>query len=165
MIIEDGYDSEFRYGGRPLDLLQGLDTAGDVIYPSTFSKVLFPSLRLGSVPPPSLYSPVLSVKWLTDRHFVTREQNVIATFIAERHFAGYIRRMQRIYLEGQGILLSALEQLDAVHPAGTGGRCLAPGRPIAGEISSGRSDVACRQYLQGHGLVRPALPVSGMLGS
>ena len=111
VIIEDDYDSEFRYGGRPLDALQGLDTNGSVIYLGTFSKVLFPSLRLGFVvAPQSLYSPFLSVKWLTDRHSETSEQHVIATFIAEGHFARYIRRMQRIYFERQTTLQRSLER-------------------------------------------------------
>ena len=109
VIIEDDYDSEFRYGGRPLDSLQGLDTTGRVIYLGTFSKVLFPSLRLGFVvPPQSLYSPFLSVKWLTDRHTEVGEQHVIATFITTGHFARYIRRMQRVYFERQTTLLRSL---------------------------------------------------------
>jgi GntR family transcriptional regulator / MocR family aminotransferase len=109
VIIEDDYDSEFRYGGRPLDALQGLDTTGCVIYLGTFSKVLFPSLRLGFVvPPQSLRSPILSAKWLTDRHTVISEQQVIASFISEGHFGRYIRRMQRSYFDRQSALLSAL---------------------------------------------------------
>lgn len=109
VVIEDDYDSEFRYAGRPLDALQGLDTTGSVIYLGTFSKVLFPSLRLGFVvPPQSFYSPILSVKWLTDRHTEISEQQVIAAFIAEGYFGRYIRRMQRIYFERQSALLRAL---------------------------------------------------------
>ncbi len=142
VIIEDDYDSEFRYGGRPLDALQGLDTAGRVIYLGTFSKVLFPSLRLGFVvPPPSLYSPVLSVKWLTDRHSEISEQHLIAAFIAEGHFARYIRRMQRIYFERQTTLLRSLGQwmpfvrpvpaVAGLHLAGL----LPPGFPVDDLIS------------------------------
>lgn len=109
VIIEDDYDSEFRYGGRPLDSLQSLDTTGSVIYLGTFSKVLFPSLRVGFVvPPQSLRSPILSVKWLTDRHTEIGEQHVIASFIAEGHFGRHIRRMQRIYRDRQVTLLRAL---------------------------------------------------------
>lgn len=109
VIIEDDYDSEFRYGGRPLDALQGLDATGSVIYLGTFSKVLFPSLRLGfMVPPQSLHSPILSAKWLTDRHTEISEQQVIASFIAEGHFGRYIRRMQRTYFDRQSALLRAL---------------------------------------------------------
>ena len=109
VIIEDDYDSEFRYGGRPLDSLQGLDTTGSVIYLGTFSKVLFPSLRLGFVvPPQSLHSAILSVKWLTDRHTEVGEQQLIASFVAEGHFGRYIRRMQRAYFERQSVLLHAL---------------------------------------------------------
>ena len=80
-----------------------------MIYLGTFSKVLFPSLRLGFVlPPRSLHSAIVSVKWLTDRHTEISEQQVIAAFIAEGHFGRYIRRMQRIYFERQSTLLRAL---------------------------------------------------------
>jgi GntR family transcriptional regulator / MocR family aminotransferase len=109
VIIEDDYDSEFRYGGRPLDSLQGLDKAGRVIYLGTFSKVLFPSLRLGFViMPQSLRATFLATKWIADRHTETIEQHVISDFINEGHFARHIRRMQRIYSERHHALLDAL---------------------------------------------------------
>ena len=111
VIIEDDYDSEFRYGGRPLNSLQGLDTTrlGACISERS-RKVLFPSRsRLGFVvPPQSLHSAILSVKWLTDRHTEVGEQQLIASFVAEGHFGRYIRRMQRAYFERQSVLLHAL---------------------------------------------------------
>ena len=74
-IIEDDYDSEFRYAGRPVEALQGLDRSGRVIYIGTFSKVLFPSLRLGyMVLPASLWGAFTTAKWLADRHTAHLEQ-------------------------------------------------------------------------------------------
>jgi GntR family transcriptional regulator / MocR family aminotransferase len=109
LIIEDDYDSEFRYEGRPLDALQGLDKSGQVVYLGTFSKVLFPSLRLGFVVLPNwIYPKFLSLKWLTDRHTETLEQHVLAQFIKEGQFARHIRRMQKIYSERRKTLLAAL---------------------------------------------------------
>jgi GntR family transcriptional regulator/MocR family aminotransferase len=111
LIIEDDYDSEFRYGGRPLESLQGLDNAGRVIYLGTFSKVLFPSLRLGFVAmPPSLRASFLAGKWITDRHTETTEQHIIADFINEGHFGRHVRRMQRLYAQRYEVLLEALER-------------------------------------------------------
>ena len=111
LIIEDDYDSEYRYEGRPLDALQGLDRVGHVIYLGTFSKVLFPSLRLGFVVVPKwLMSKFLSLKWLTDRHTETLEQHVLAQFINEGHFASHIRRMQRTYSHRRKELLLAINQ-------------------------------------------------------
>lgn len=67
-IIEDDYDSEYRYEGPKLSALAGLDVEGRVIYVGSFSKVLFPSLRIGYVVlPPALIQPFLAVKWITDR--------------------------------------------------------------------------------------------------
>jgi GntR family transcriptional regulator/MocR family aminotransferase len=109
VVIEDDYDSEFRYGGRPLDALQGLDSNGCVIYLGTFSKVLFPSLRLGFVvPPPNLYRPFLAAKWITDRHTETGEQRIISEFVSEGHLARYVRRMQHVYFERQRALIESL---------------------------------------------------------
>ena len=111
VVIEDDYDSEFRYGGRPLDALQGLDSSGCVIYLGTFSKVLFPSLRLGFVvPPPNLYRPFLAAKWITDRHTETGEQRIISEFVREGHLARYVRRMQHIYFERQTVLVESLKR-------------------------------------------------------
>jgi GntR family transcriptional regulator / MocR family aminotransferase len=109
IIVEDDYDSEFRYGGRPLDALQGLDQSGTVVYLGTFSKVLFPGLRLGyMVAPAPLREPLVAAKWIADRHTESLEQHVMADFIDDGHFARYIRRMQRIYAERHGALLDAL---------------------------------------------------------
>ena len=95
--------------GARSNSLQGLDKAGRVIYLGTFSKVLFPSLRLGFViMPQSLRATFLATKWIADRHTETIEQHVISDFINEGHFAHHIRRMQRIYSERHDVLLDAL---------------------------------------------------------
>ena len=108
-IVEDDYDSEFRYSGRPLQALQGLDPIGCVIYAGTFSKVLFPSLRLGyMVVPESLVDTFVSARALADRHPPGLEQAIVAEFLAEGHFARHVRRMRTLYAERQEALVAAL---------------------------------------------------------
>jgi GntR family transcriptional regulator/MocR family aminotransferase len=110
-VIEDDYDSEFRYSGRLLPTLQGLDTTGRTIYVGTFSKVMFPSLRLGYVVvPPPLVDGFLAARAVTDRHPPTVDQAVVADFIAEGHFLRHVRRMRRLYAQRQAILLEALHE-------------------------------------------------------
>lgn len=97
-VIEDDYDSEYRYGGQPLPSLQGLDQNGRVIYVGTFSKVMFPSLRLGYlVVPPDLVTPLARLRALVDSHSPTAVQGAMAEFIAEGHFVRHIRRMRQLY--------------------------------------------------------------------
>ena len=92
-VLEDDYDSEFRYAGRPVEAVQGLDRSGRVIYVGTFSKVLFPALRLGYlVLPPPLVPLFTAAKWLADRHTSTLEQAVLTDFIHEGHFEHHLRR-------------------------------------------------------------------------
>jgi GntR family transcriptional regulator/MocR family aminotransferase len=124
-ILEDDYDSEYRYASRPLASLQGLDTAGCVIYMGTFSKVLFPALRLGYViAPPALVEPIARARALVDRHSPTLEQAVLADFITEGHLARHVRRMRALYEERQATLVrliqSKLGGLLEVHPAEAG---------------------------------------------
>lgn len=106
-IVEDDYNSEFRYAGRPLASLQGLDRDGRVIYLGTFSKTIFPALRLGClVVPPDLTEVFAAARALTDYHSPLIEQAILAEFIAERHFARHLRRMRGIYEERQQILVA-----------------------------------------------------------
>jgi GntR family transcriptional regulator/MocR family aminotransferase len=110
-VVEDDYDSEYRYGGRPLAAMQGLDNAGRVIYIGTFSKVLFPSLRLGYVvAPPELAPAFAAARALADRHSPTVEQAILADFIAEGHFARHIRRMRTLYGARQAVLIDAVQR-------------------------------------------------------
>lgn len=110
-IVEDDYDSEFRYAGRPLASLHGLDCAGRVIYIGTFSKVLFPALRIGYVVVPhELFDAFISARSLADRHSPTIEQAVLADFIEGGHFERHIRRMRGLYAARQSALLEAASQ-------------------------------------------------------
>jgi len=109
-IIEDDYDSELRYDGRPLAALQGLDENGLVIYLGTFSKVLFPALRLGYIVlPPSLLTPFFSAKGLVDRGAPTLTQAAVADFISEGHFESHLRHLRKAYGERRQTLVQTLD--------------------------------------------------------
>jgi GntR family transcriptional regulator/MocR family aminotransferase len=108
-VLEDDYDSEYRYEGRPVEAVQGLDRHGRVIYVGTFSKVLFPALRLGyMVLPRPLVQPILAAKWLTDRHTSTLEQEMLTDFIREGHFERHLRRSRTRNAALRAALLEAL---------------------------------------------------------
>jgi len=110
-ILEDDYDSEFRYKGRPLAALQGLDTSGRVIYIGTFSKVLFPALRVGyMVVPPDLVDGFVSARTTIDLHPPTLGQVILTDFLDEGHFGRHIRRMRELYAGRQAALVTAVEQ-------------------------------------------------------
>lgn len=98
VIIEDDYDSEFRYEGRPADSLQSMDQHGIVVYVGTFSKVMLPELRLGYlILPQALLNAVLTVKHLTDWHTNTLNQHALAKFIGDGYLQKHIRRCHDIY--------------------------------------------------------------------
>jgi GntR family transcriptional regulator/MocR family aminotransferase len=108
-IVEDDYDSEFRHDGRPLAALQGLDTTGRVIYLGTFSKVLFPGLRLGYlVAPLALVEPLRHLQSRLSREGSYPEQAAVADFINEGHFGAHLRRMRVIYARRQNKLRATL---------------------------------------------------------
>lgn len=108
-IIEDDYDSEYRYRGAPLPSLQGLSRGVAVIYIGTFSKVMFPGLRIGYViAPPALVPPLKRAKWLADRHTSMLDQAALADFIREGHLERHIRRMRRIYGRRREVLVESL---------------------------------------------------------
>jgi GntR family transcriptional regulator/MocR family aminotransferase len=113
LIFEDDYDSEYRYSGRPLPALQGLDRHGQVILAGSFSKVLFPSLRLGyAVVPADLVDRFGAAQSITNRHAPLLEQALLADFITAGHFGRHIRRMREVYAERLSVLLeSAKERL------------------------------------------------------
>jgi GntR family transcriptional regulator / MocR family aminotransferase len=109
LVIEDDYDSGFRFQGRPLPSLQGLDGASTVAYLGSFSKVLFPSLRVGyAVLPPDLVAAFEAAKDLTDRQTPILEQQVLASFLSEGHFDRHLRRMRQLYGERRRALVEAL---------------------------------------------------------
>ena len=106
VIFEDDYDSEYRYSGRPIPCLQGLDSNGVVLYASSFSKVLFPALRLGYVVVPlNLLPHFEALQSITLRHAPLLEQLVLTDFIMDGHFGRHLRRMRQIYAERLAVLL------------------------------------------------------------
>ncbi|WP_116809087.1 PLP-dependent aminotransferase family protein [Steroidobacter cummioxidans] len=110
-IIEDDYDAEFRFGARPLDALQTLDRAATVFYVGTFSKSLFPDLRLGFVVAPSWARPALvAAKHYADGQCSPLLQETLASFISEGHLARHVRRMRQIYSSRRQTLLDGLEK-------------------------------------------------------
>ena len=124
-VIEDDYDSEFRFGSRAIPSLHGLDVDGRVLYVGSFSKTLFPALRLGFViVPPELQERMLSVRRTTDLSPPVLEQAVLADFIAEGHFDRHLRRMRAICAERLEALIYEAERLCRgglkIRPVGTG---------------------------------------------
>jgi len=113
MIFEDDYDSEYRYSGRPIPAMQGLDPSGVVIFAGSFSAVLFPALRLGYlVVPEAMVDVFAAAQSVSTHHPPLIEQAVLCDFIKEGHFARHIRRMREIYAERLQVLLeSAKEKL------------------------------------------------------
>jgi GntR family transcriptional regulator/MocR family aminotransferase len=106
LIFEDDYDSEYRYSGKPIPALQGLDEHGSVLYAGSFSKVLFPALRLGYVVIPSdLVHRFEAIQSLTVRHAPLLEQLVLTDFITDGHFGRHLRRMREVYAERLSVLL------------------------------------------------------------
>ena len=109
MIVEDDYDSEYRYVGAPLPALQGLANGVAAVYLGTFSKVMFPSLRIGyAIVPEQLIKPFASAKWLADRQTPLLEQAALADFIREGHLERHVRRMRRIYGRRREVMLESL---------------------------------------------------------
>jgi len=109
VIIEDDYDSEYRYSGPPLPAMQGLAPGAPVVYTGTFSKVMFPGLRIGYlIAPPKLVTAFARAKWLTDRQTPFLEQAVLADFLREGHLERHIRRMRRLYARRREVLVEAL---------------------------------------------------------
>ena len=110
-IIEDDFDSEYRYTSRPLASLQGLAEHDQVLYVGTFSKVLFPGLRIGYlVLPKSLVRSFRVNRQILDFCPPILDQAVLARFLAEGHFARHIRRMRRVHRERQTVMIAALKK-------------------------------------------------------
>jgi len=110
-IVEDDYDGEFRYDGKPLESLQGLDTEGRVIYVGTFSRTIFSALRIGYlVVPKTLVRPLTAAKWLCDRHTATLEQETLAEFISTGMYERHLRRVRRRNASSRRALLEAVTE-------------------------------------------------------
>lgn len=158
-IIEDDYDSEFRYDGRPLTSLQGLDRSGRVLYVGTFSRILFPAIRLGYlVAPPDLMPALLAARTYMDGHTTLITQAVLAAFFEEGHFSSHLRRMRSLYRDRRDCLVGTLarecESARLVSTAESGTHLIiAP--PWPGESSP--PDVALAARLAEDGLICPPL--------
>jgi GntR family transcriptional regulator/MocR family aminotransferase len=110
-IVEDDYDGEYRYDGQPLQALSGFDRAGSTIYVGTFSKLLFPALRLGYlVVPESLVEPIVATKAVGDTGTAALEQLALADFISSGHFDRHLRRTTIANAARRQALVAALEQ-------------------------------------------------------
>ncbi len=154
-VIEDDYDSEFRFGGRPLAAIQGLDRQGLVIYVGSFSKVLVPALRLGYlVVPPDLVDTCVGARRLMSYHAPTMEQAALAEFLGEGHFARHIRRLRGIYAERQRVLVEEarkrLAGLLEVEPQEAG-------LSLVGWLPKGIDDEAAHRHAAAYGVITSPL--------
>jgi GntR family transcriptional regulator / MocR family aminotransferase len=110
-VIEDDYDSEYRFGGQPISSLQGLDGDARVIYMGTFSKVCYPALRIGYlILPRALLPAFCAVREAIDIFPPVLHQRALADFMREGHFARHIRRMRALYAERRERLILALRR-------------------------------------------------------
>ncbi len=138
-VMEDDYDSEYRYGGRPMPAMYGLDTYGRVIYVGSFSKTMFPSLRLGFiVVPDELVDAFAAARPRVEQHPPTLDQVILADFITDGHFARHTRRMRQVYAERYNAIRRAAArycpETIELYPSDTG-------LHVTGELLTVRSDV------------------------
>ncbi|MDR3446561.1 MULTISPECIES: PLP-dependent aminotransferase family protein [unclassified Dyella] len=156
-IIEDDYDSEYRFGSRPLSSLQGTDTHARVIYIGTFSKVMFPALRLGYiVVPPDLVPDFHAGRDAIDTFSSMLYQSAMTEFIREGHFARHIRSMRTLYMERRVAVHEAIRRYlgDRLEVIGT-----EAGMQLAGLLPPGVDDVAVSRRAASMGVsVRPLTP-------
>jgi DNA-binding transcriptional MocR family regulator len=159
-IIEDDYDSEYRFAGRPLAALQSLDSANRVIYLGTFSKVLFPALRLGYlVVPPGLVDAFIAVRRFIDMHVPVLEQAALADFIVEGHFSRHIRRTRRLYAARRAALVEALgKELGSVLEI----QGSEAGMHLVGRLPPGVDDRAAAKRVRSSGIDVAAVSPFGM---
>ncbi len=154
-IVEDDYDSEFRYASRPLHCLQGLDESGRVLYVGTFSKTVFPGLRLGYlIVPQDLIDAFGDVRAIADRQPPGIEQAVLAEFIAEGHLARHVRRMRGLYEERRDALVAAAR---ASLPDGVEFGDTAAGMLALVRLPAGVSDLDVSRRALREGVEAPAL--------
>ena len=111
MILEDDYDSEFRYHGPPMESIQGMDKSNRTIYMGTFSKIISPVLRTGFlVLPEELIDPACAIKWTQNRHSPVLIQLMLAEYLDSIHFIRHLRRMSKRYAERRATLIDELDQ-------------------------------------------------------
>jgi GntR family transcriptional regulator/MocR family aminotransferase len=149
-VIEDDYDSEFRFEGRPISSLQGMDQNGRVLYLGTFSKVMYPGIRLGYlVAPPKLVESFKNGLYELQRPGQVVIQAALADFIEEGHFASHIRRLRQIYGERRRLLQAALAPIASV---GAKLSTVDSGLHLVVEFESECDDVAIAELAAYHGL-------------
>jgi len=111
IIFEDDYDSEYRYSGRPIPALQGLDRAAVVIFAGSFTDVLFPALRLAYLVVPSdMVDIFAAAESVSTHHPPLIDQAILCDFIREGHFARHVRRMRELYAERLSVLVESARQ-------------------------------------------------------
>lgn len=155
-ILEDDYDSEYRFEGRPLQALQGLDRAGRVIYVGTFSKIIFPALRLGYVVlPDSLVDPFVAAGAIDAGPPPGPGQAAMADFIGEGHLARHIRRMRTLYAERRETLVDTLREKCGDRVEVLGGNA---GMHLTVRLPPGTDDRAVARVADARGV--SALPLS-----
>ena len=111
-IFEDDHNSEFRFTGPPLPCLQGLDNCGRVIYAGTFSKILYPSLRLGYIlAPDQLVEPMIKIRAVMDQHSPAIDQATMARFLTEGFFLSHIKRMRKLYSDRRDFFIEQFNKL------------------------------------------------------
>ena len=168
-IVEDDYDSEFRYAGRPLASLQGLDDSDRVIYVGTYSKALFPGLRLGyAVVPRALAGAFAGARYLMDRHPPSLSQIVLSEFMRQGHYASHIRRTRLVYRNARDTLVDQLHK-----QIGKDVTVESPdqGRHLIAYLRRGVSDTAIERAARDNSLIvraisrlyRKAPPRSGLM--
>ena len=155
-VLEDDYDSEYRYAGRPVAAMQGLDAAGRVISIGTFSKTMFPALRAAwLVVPPGLVDAFAAALRITGHGVGADVQAALADFLGEGHFAAHVRRMRGLYADRQARLVRALRRrLDGV-------LAVAPrdgGMQLPAFLPAGVDDVAASRGADAAGVT--AVPLS-----
>lgn len=150
-VIEDDYDSEFQFQGRPVAALQGLDRSGRVLYVGTFSKILQPGIRVGyAVVPVALAEPLSRMQRNTGQVVSAGVQHALADFITEGHLRAHVRRMCTLYEERQNVLADAIEKhlggiLRVERPAG--------GMQFIAELNAAQDDVALSEALAQSGII------------
>jgi len=161
-IVEDDYDSELRYAGHPFPAMQGLSPSR-VVYLGTFSKVLFPSLRLGYIiAPQRLIDAFAGARAILDRHSPMADQHALAAYMAEGLFEAHVRRIRGLYAERRGVLIDALS---AVLPSGCEIQQSDQGMHILLWLPYGADDVGIAERARAVGIaLRPIYPMYAAKG-
>lgn len=166
VVLEDDYDSEFRFAGRPVEPLRSLDRTGSVLYLGSFSKVLLPSLRLGFlVAPPSLHRALRAARYVVDWHTPVQTQLALARFIEEGRLARHIRRMRNEYQRRHQRIVATIAAAGddrlALLPSTVGihvSAYLPPGTDAAAVVASARAAGVAVRSLSRYAVGAPVRP-------